>query len=134
MTKKMKEKVTRNRRLPLSPKEAFLSALSKMANVSLACEESGISRQTAYRWKIEDEEFDKHWSQALADGIDMLDGIALKRARQSSDTLMIFLLKAHLPQKYRERFEHDLKNNPEFKATGKGVCGRPRDVKEETNN
>ena len=74
----------------LTPKEAFLTALSKMANVSFACEASGISRQTAYRWKDEDKEFSKNWDQALDDGIDMLEGIALNRARKNSDTLMIF--------------------------------------------
>jgi hypothetical protein len=117
MRTKGKEKVTPQKRPVLTSKESFLSALSKMANVSLACEESGVSRQTAYRWRAENEEFSKNWNQALDDGIDMLEGIALKRARESSDTLMIFLLKAHKPQKYRERFEFNLKNDPEFKRT-----------------
>ena len=117
MTIKEDEKVTPKKGLPLTPREAFLSALSKTANVSLACEESGISRQTAYRWKDENKEFSKNWDQALDDGIDMLEGIALNRARKNSDTLMIFLLKAHRPQKYRERFDFNLKNDHEFKRT-----------------
>ena len=101
----------------LTPKEAFLSALSKAANVSLACQESAISRQTAYRWKDEDKEFSSNWDQALDDGVDMLEGIALNRARKNSDTLMMFLLRAHKPQKYRERCDFNLKNDPEFKRT-----------------
>ena len=47
----------------------------------------------------------------------MLEGIALNRARKNSDTLMMFLLRAHKPQKYRERFDFNLKNDPEFKRT-----------------
>ena len=83
----------------------------------LPVEESGISRQTAYRWKDEDKEFSSNWDQALDDGVDMLEGIALNRARKNSDTLMMFLLRAHIPQKYRERFDFNLKNDPEFKRT-----------------
>ncbi len=41
---------------------------------------------------------------------------AIRRAKKNSDTLLIFLLKGHMPQKYRERFEQDVRNDPGIKA------------------
>ncbi|MCH7667529.1 MAG: hypothetical protein IH936_16585 [Acidobacteria bacterium] len=39
-------------------------------------------------------DFAQAWDDAIEDGIDTLEAIAYKRAMESSDTLMIFLLKA----------------------------------------
>ncbi|KXK00128.1 MAG: hypothetical protein UZ19_OD1000176 [Parcubacteria bacterium OLB19] len=47
----------------------FLEELKKVPIVQVACEKTGISRNTVYRWKLEDKEFSKAFDEALADGV-----------------------------------------------------------------
>jgi hypothetical protein len=71
--------------------------------VAAACRTTKISRKTVYKWKLRDEGFAQDWDKAIDDGTDGLEDIALERAKKSSDTLMIFLLKARRPAKYRDQ-------------------------------
>jgi hypothetical protein len=80
----------------------FLDGLRQSGNVRLACELAGISRKVAYEHRSRDATFAAQWEEALEDAVDLLEAIALERARQSSDALLIFLLKAHRPDKYRD--------------------------------
>jgi len=41
----------------------------------------------------------------MEDAVDVLEAVARRRAVQGSDTLLIFLLKAARPAKYRERHQ-----------------------------
>ena len=83
-------------------KERFLSELRKMPNISRACRVVKVSRQTAYNAKTDDAEFSAAWDDALIEGVESLEESAWKQAKKGSDTLTIFLLKAHNPGKYRE--------------------------------
>lgn len=105
---------------------AFLTVLADTANVSRACSGAGIGRTAAYQWRNDDLDFKKSWDEALEIGIGALEDEAHRRAfegtdepvhylgqrcdtiKKYSDTLAIFLLKAHRPDKYRERFEGQL--------------------------
>ena len=107
---------------------AFLSSMQENGNVSLACEAAGIERSTAYRARERFEEFAIEWDTALEIAADALEAEARRRAvsgtdkpvffrgeecgviREYSDSLLMFLLKAARPEKYRERHE----------VTGKG--------------
>lgn len=86
----------------------FLSALEDCGNVTHACDIACVNRTTVYALKKSSEEFAANWSDSLAIAIDGLEATAWKRARASSDVLLIFLLKANVPAKYREttRLEH----------------------------
>jgi hypothetical protein len=42
---------------------------------------------------------------ATEDAVDVLEAVARQRAILGSDTLLIFLLKGHRPEKYRERYD-----------------------------
>ena len=86
-------------------REKFLIALGKMPNISSACRQVGIARHTAYNHRKTDAEFKAAWDDAIEIGVDALEEVAMKRAKKESDTLLIFLLKAHRPEKYRERVE-----------------------------
>lgn len=107
----------------------FLAELRKCGNVRAACARAKIERSTAYKARKEDAAFAEQWKAALDDAIDDLESEAWHRAqvgdvkylfyqgepielngkpvieRQKSDTLMALLLKAHRPEKYRERAE-----------------------------
>ena len=69
-------------------------ACGKHANVRLASQSVGVGRRLVYDHREKYPDFAQAWDDAIEDGIDTLEAIAYKRAMESSDTLMIFLLKA----------------------------------------
>lgn len=105
---------------------AFCAALAETCQVRKACDAVGISRQTAYKWREDMPEFAKAWDRAMKVGVSALEDEAHRRAfegydepvfhqgevcgaiRKASDTLAIFLLKAHAPDKYRENSKVEL--------------------------
>ena len=91
---------------------AFLDALAQHGNVSRAARTARISRVHLYRERREDPTFAQAWGDALAIGLDSLEDVANVRARKGSDTLIIFLLKAHRPEKYRD-IQHLEHSGPE---------------------
>ncbi|HEY7218992.1 MAG TPA: hypothetical protein VH985_11450 [Candidatus Binatia bacterium] len=86
----------------------FIEILSQSCNVTLACKGAGVDRVTAYNHKRDLPDFAAAWEDAKEGAIEILEAEAWQRARKQSDLLMIFLLKAHKPEKYRERTEVDL--------------------------
>lgn len=102
-------------------KAAFLSALADCGNVADAARQAGIARNALYLWKRDDSEFAAEWEAALIAGGETLEEEAVRRARDGwdepvwykgeqvgtvrrySDTLLIFLLKGLMPEKYGER-------------------------------
>lgn len=84
---------------------AFLERLRSSGNVRFACQAASIGRRTAYDRREADETFKAAWDEAIEDACDALEAAAWQRATggdSPSDTLLIFLLKAHRPYKYRE--------------------------------
>ena len=108
----------------------FLAALSITANVTQAAKAVGISRTQAYRVHDADAEFAAEWKEALEEACDALEEEARKRAvgeyisykftksgdpiyhpitgeayaeRCVSDALLTLLLKAHRPDKFKDR-------------------------------
>lgn len=80
----------------------FLDGLRLHGIVTQAAADAGIDRNAAYYERQRDPVFADEWRDALDRGVDMLEDVAKKRAFEGSDTLLIFLLKAHRPDKYRE--------------------------------
>lgn len=103
--------------------QVFLEALAEWPNVSRAARTAGVTRQTAYNHRDEFEDFAAAWDNALETGLDRWEEEAARRAFEGvnkpviyqgeitdtyleySDTLAITMLKAHRPDKYRERSE-----------------------------
>ncbi len=50
-------------------KQAMVNVLKEMPIIEVAVKRIGISRDTFYRWKLEDKEFEKHSQEAMAQGI-----------------------------------------------------------------
>ena len=80
--------------------------IAESGNVLAACREAKVSRQVAYRYRASHPGFAAEWDAAMEDAIDLLEGIARRRAQTTSDVLLIFLLKGIRPEKFRERVEH----------------------------
>jgi hypothetical protein len=112
----------------------LLAALRESANVQLSCAAAGVPRRTFYNRRDADPEFAAAVAEALEDGCDLLEAEARRRAvegvprpkfdragrpiidpatglqyveREYSDTLLIVLLKAHRPEKFRENYRHE---------------------------
>lgn len=101
----------------------FLEALTHVPNVSRAAREAGISRPTAYRHRNSNDAFRSAWDNAIQVGVDRLEEEMWRRAvegtdkpvfyegksvatlKEYSDTLAIFLAKAHRPEKFRDRYD-----------------------------
>jgi len=107
--------------------EQFLHSLSKLPHVSVACEAAHINRTTAYRHKERNKRFAVKWDEALKTALNTMEASVWKRGAygvkrnvwmkdengkpvkvdeivEYDTTAAIFMLKAHDPQKYRERY------------------------------
>ncbi len=99
----------------------FLRELRRTCNITKASQRINISRITAYSAKKVNPEFSDAWDNALQEGLDLLEDVARQRAfegvtkniyyqgkkcgevKEYSDGLTMFLLKAHRPEKYRDK-------------------------------
>ena len=114
-------------RTTLTPekKEHFLAVLRETANVTAGARAIGVGRAWMYHaGRDKDAKFAEAWDAALEEAVDALEGEARRRGfsgvdepvhykgervdtiKRYSDVLLIFLLKAHRPEKFREKFEH----------------------------
>jgi hypothetical protein len=111
----------------------FLEHLANSGNIFASAKAAKITRSTVYERRDNDPEFKAAMFSAFEDATDLLELEARRRAhdgvdephfgsggpglgtvqvgvvRKYSDTLMSLLLKAHRPEKFRERYEvkHD---------------------------
>jgi hypothetical protein len=95
----------------LQTRKKFLALLGEIGNVTYAAAGCGIARSSFYLWRDEDPSFAHDWDRAVQMGIDALEDIARQRASASSDLLLIFLLKAHRPERYRDRASLEISQN-----------------------
>ena len=102
---------------------AFIHTLRNTANVRASCAAAGVSRKAAYDAKNSDEAFATEWESAMEDACDILEFVARKRAFETSDLLLIFLLKAHRPERYADRLqvEHVIKKRAQALADKFGM-------------
>jgi hypothetical protein len=86
----------------------FLASLAEHGHVVFACKKAKVKRNTAYKHRRSDPEFAKQWKTALDEAIDMVEGSLISRAIVDDTTAAIFLLKAHRPELYREKFAAEI--------------------------
>jgi len=109
-------------RVTLENREKLLVEISETGgNVSRACQNLGIERRNVYRWVESNKEFAEAFERAQQLGLKRLEDEARRRAfegvdkaityqgeitatvKEYSDTLMIFLLKGGMPEKYKDQ-------------------------------
>lgn len=116
----------------------FIDVLRDCGNVTEACRQANLARISVYRWRDKDPEFAAAWETALHQAIDSLEAEAWRRARDGvpefvmskdgpvttvdaetgertyltqqkfSDVLLITLLKAHRPERFKDRATLDV--------------------------
>ena len=89
-------------------KSKLLDQLKRVPIVEAACQKTGISRQTFYRWKFEDAEFAKEIEKAIEDGrmfvSDLSESQVLSLIRDKNWSAISFWLKHHHPS-YKTRIQ-----------------------------
>lgn len=103
---------------------AWLERFRETGNATLAAQAAGVARETAYLFRADNPNhpFVAEWERAAEEAIDRLEAEALRRGKEGvgepvyykgevvgeikrySDTLLIFLLKALRPDKYRDNY------------------------------
>lgn len=98
--------VKRTKRTPKTV-DKLLDAFRSGSAVGTACAIASIGRSTYYEWRDGDPDFAARCDEAIDYGTDVLEDVARNRAVRDSDTLLIFLLKARRPEKYRDVHKHE---------------------------
>jgi hypothetical protein len=101
----------------------FIDVYSATGNVRLAATAAGVSREAPYKKAQANPTFAADWLRAREDAIDVLEAEARRRALSTSDTLLMFLLKADRPDKYRDKVDvrFDLRREAERIASSLGI-------------
>jgi len=115
--------VARKRDDKLRNQAKFLAAYRATARIDVSAATAGISTAAHYKWVATDPEYVKELDKARDEALSLLEDEAHRRAVQGveepvfyqgevcgtklnySDTLLIFLMKAANPEKYRDRFD-----------------------------
>ena len=94
-------------------KAKFLECLKKVPIVQVACEQSNLSRNTIYRWKHEDPEFETQMQLSMTEGEEFISDLSetqlLNLIKEKSFPALRFSLSSRSP-KYRNRIELTTKN------------------------
>ena len=93
----------------------FLKELKKVPIVQVACEKTGISRNSVYRWRREDKKFTEDMDQALQDGIafvnDMSESQLMTLIKQGNlGAVRLWLTHNHERYTKRVKVEHSHSN------------------------
>lgn len=109
------------RKLELNMKKSktqnqFFEELRKVPIVQVACEKTGLSRNSIYRWRKEDKKFAEKMDQAMSDGVefvsDMSESQLLTMIKEKNWSAISFWLK-HRNANYRDKIEISTKEDKE---------------------
>lgn len=93
-----------------------MEELRKVPIVQVACEKTGLSRNSVYRWRKEDKEFLKKMDEAYADGValvsDMSESQLLTLIKEKSFPALSFWLR-HRNDRYKNKLEITTKEDSE---------------------
>jgi len=89
-------------------KQVLLGILKEMPIIQIACNRSGVSRATYYRWRKEDKDFLEQSENALTQGVefinDMSEGQLVSLIKEKSWPAISFWLRKRNP-KFLDRIE-----------------------------
>lgn len=89
-------------------KDTFLEELRKIPIVQVACERTGVSRNSVYRWRKEDQKFSEEMELALAEGEalvnDMSESQLLTLIKEKNFSALSFWLR-HRNPRFKDKVE-----------------------------
>jgi AcrR family transcriptional regulator len=89
-------------------KELFIKHFNELHYVTSAARVVDVNPRTVYRWYENDPEFAAKMDVATKAATEDLECIAEERAKKFSDTLLIFLLKARDPERFKDRVSTEI--------------------------
>ena len=96
--------------------QQFFEELRKVPIVQVACEKTGISRNSVYRWRREDKKFATQMNEALSDGVafvnDMSESQLLTMIKEKNWSAISFWLR-HRNDNYKNKVEITTKEDTE---------------------
>jgi len=96
--------------------DQFLDELRKVPIVQVACEKTGLSRNSVYRWRKDDKEFLKKMDIALSEGValvnDMSESQLLTLIKEKNYPAISFWLR-HRNNNYKNKLEITTKEDSE---------------------
>lgn len=94
----------------------FFEELKTIPIIQVACEKTGVSRNSVYRWKKEDKSFSKKMDQAMSEGVafvnDMSENQLLVLIKEKNWSAISFWLR-HRNDNYKEKIEITTKEEDE---------------------
>jgi hypothetical protein len=87
--------------------QPFLEQLREVPSVTAAAAAAGITTSNAYHYRKAHPEYAEEWDKAKQVGLKKLLTVAFKRAEETSDKLMVFLLKAYMKDRFQESLKVD---------------------------
>lgn len=94
----------------------FFEELMKVPIILVACEKTGISRNSVYRWKKQDKLFSKKMDKAMSEGVafvnDMSESQLLTMIKEKNWSAISFWLK-HRNNNYKDKIEITTKEDDE---------------------
>jgi hypothetical protein len=88
--------------------DTFLSELKKVPIIQVACEKSGLSRNSIYRWRKNDKTFSKQMDEAILEGIDLVNDMSetqlLTLIKEKNYQAISFWLR-HRNENYKNKLE-----------------------------
>lgn len=96
--------------------DQFLDELKKVPIIQVACEKTGLSRNSVYRWRKEDKTFAKKMDEVLSEGIalvnDMSESQLLTLIKEKNYPAISFWLR-HRNDNYKNKLEITTKEDSE---------------------
>ena len=96
--------------------DQFLDELRKVPIVQVACEKTGLSRNSIYRWRKDDKEFLKKMEDAISEGValvnDMSESQLLTLIKEKNYPAISFWLR-HRNDNYKNKLEITTKDDNE---------------------
>lgn len=80
----------------------------KCGVIGLACDRAGVRRRTHYDWLEKHPTYKELYEELKEKFVDGLEEVAINRAKEKSDSLLMFLLKAERREKYGDKSDVNL--------------------------
>ncbi len=88
--------------------DKLFEELKKVPIIQVACEKTGLSRNTVYRWRKEDPKFSTKMDEALAEGVELVNDMSesqlLTLIKEKNYSAISFWLR-HRNNNYKEKIE-----------------------------